>query len=231
MTSAVGDERVFVRSMAHRGHSGGLARTTHDVADVLDAFGCETVLVETVGVGQGEIDVAEGVDETVVVLFPGAGDEIQVLKAGILEVADILFVNKSDLPGAADLAEEVRALRSRSPREGGRDVPVLLGSARTGDGIDALVDALVRHREADQRSGRLARRRAEAVRSRVRRAVAERVEAALGAGGAYERALRRAEANGRFGRAPDTIAEDVFRRLSSGTIARRSRGERRKARG
>lgn len=226
MLSAGLDDGVFVRSMAHRGHAGGLARRTLEVADVLDAFGCQTILIETLGVGQGELEVAGAVDETVVVLFPGAGDEMQTLKAGLLEVADVFFVNKADLPGAEDLAEEVRTLRSHSLREEGRTIPVLLGSARSGEGVEKLLDTLIARRDEDERSGRLAVRREEALRGRVRRLARESLERWLEGSGALRDGVRRAVRAGGKRRSPSRIAAEVLSRLEVPVRAgdRRPRG-------
>ena len=110
MASHFGDEGVFIRSMATRGHLGGLARATSDVALVLDAAGKDVVIIETVGVGQDEVDIVRTADVSIVVLVPGTGDEVQALKAGIMEIADIFVVNKSDRDGADRLAQSVAAM-------------------------------------------------------------------------------------------------------------------------
>jgi LAO/AO transport system ATPase/phenylacetic acid degradation protein PaaD len=135
------DERVFIRSLASRGHAGGLARTTGEVVDVLDAAGFDTVIVETVGAGQSEVDIARLAGTCVVICPPGLGDEVQALKAGILEVADVLVVNKADLPDAARAEAELRTmleLRVREPKP-----PLLKTVATGGQGVAALADFLM----------------------------------------------------------------------------------------
>jgi LAO/AO transport system kinase len=150
------DPGVFVRSVASRGASGGLARVVHDLIAVLGCGGFELVLVETVGVGQSEVDVTREADVTVVVLVPGLGDTIQAMKAGVLELADVLVVNKADLPGADAAVANLRAmleLRRASgpshaghahadPRTAAAEVPILETRALAGDGIPALAAAI-----------------------------------------------------------------------------------------
>ncbi|HEX2923001.1 MAG TPA: methylmalonyl Co-A mutase-associated GTPase MeaB [Chloroflexota bacterium] len=139
------DSGVFVRSMASRGRPGGLAAAVEDAATILQAAGKEIILLETVGVGQGELDVASAVQTTVVVLTPGMGDEIQSLKAGILEVADIYVVNKSDLVGADTVA---RSLQSAAAQQDSSWIrPVLLASSVTCKGVPELADAIDSHKE------------------------------------------------------------------------------------
>ncbi len=147
MTEHSGDAGVFVRSLAARGHLGGLSRVASRIVDVMDAAGFPVVVVETVGAGQSEVEIAELADSKVVVTAPGLGDEIQALKAGILEIADILVVNKADLPGAARAAAELEAalLHRSSP---GWQPPVIRTMALRGDGIAELADALERHANA-----------------------------------------------------------------------------------
>jgi LAO/AO transport system kinase len=156
------DDGVFIRSMASRGHAGGLAATSTSAATVLDAAGFDLVLLETVGTGQSEVEVAAAADTTVVLEAPDMGDEVQAIKAGLLEVADIVVVNKGDRPGAQRTAAQLRAMLTvtQAPRrvtglhgEGhGHPVPkrpeVLITTASTGEGVPALLAALDRHRAA-----------------------------------------------------------------------------------
>ena len=135
MLAHSGDPDVFVRSAAARGRAGGLAWQTVPVVDLLDAAGFDVVVIETVGAGQSEVDVAAIADLTVVVVAPGAGDDVQAMKAGILEVADVLVVNKADLPGAEQARRDLEAMTSLAP---GDPVPVLTTVAITGEGIAAL---------------------------------------------------------------------------------------------
>jgi LAO/AO transport system kinase len=146
MTEHSGDAGVFVRSLASRGQLGGLSRLASRVVDAMDAAGYEFVVVETVGAGQSEIAIAELADTKIVVAAPGLGDEIQALKAGILEIADILVVNKADLPEAGRAAAALEALASHG-EAGAWRTPVLATSAQRGDGIAALADAVERHAE------------------------------------------------------------------------------------
>jgi LAO/AO transport system kinase len=141
------DEGVFIRSMASRGSHGGLARAAVDACDVMDAFGLATILLETVGVGQAEYDVLGAADTVAVVLCPGAGDGVQAMKAGLLEVADVLVVNKADLAGADRLVSDLEeAVHVRFLARDGWDVPVVPCSATTGAGVDEVIAAVDRHR-------------------------------------------------------------------------------------
>lgn len=142
------DHGVFIRSLSSRGSHGGLARAARDVVRLLDAFGEDTVLIETVGVGQTELDVMRLAHSTVVVLVPEAGDTVQAMKAGLLEIADVLVVNKADRDGAARLKAELEAMVSLREERGGDGwrVPVLLAEAARDRGIAGLREALARHR-------------------------------------------------------------------------------------
>jgi LAO/AO transport system kinase len=152
MQSYAADDGVFIRSMASRGHSGGLSSSTTAAAAVFDAAGFDVVLIETVGTGQSEVEVAATADTTVVVEAPEMGDEIQAIKAGLLEVADIIVVNKGDRPGAHRTAAQLQAMLADAPRETrpGRPEPkhpeVLVTSAATGQGVADLLAAIDRHR-------------------------------------------------------------------------------------
>ncbi len=158
------DAGVFIRSLATRGQLGGLSRSTVDVVSVLDAAGFDRVIVETVGVGQAEVDVMTAADVVVVASAPGLGDEVQALKAGILEIADVLVVNKADREGADRAARDLTTmldLAQRGRRGQAAEVPVLKTVAATGVGVDALVDAIDAVRPATPES-RLERRRRQA---------------------------------------------------------------------
>ena len=170
-----GDTGVYIRSMAARAHVGGLAAATRDVAYVLEAFAFDLIFVETVGVGQSELEIMGLADTVVVVTAPGLGDAVQTLKAGILEIADVLVVNKADRPGARETAMHLREMRRLIPQHGGWDVPVLETNAGTGAGTAELWDAIRRHGEYLGASGELEARRAR----RAEREVLDLVEAAL----------------------------------------------------
>ena len=147
MAAHFGDEGVFIRSMATRGHLGGLARATSDVVLVLDAAGKDVVIIETVGVGQDEVDIVRTADVSIVVLVPGTGDEVQALKAGIMEIADIFVINKADREGADRLAQSVAAmlaLQTWQPDDW--RPPILKTEATTGAGVPELIAAVGRFR-------------------------------------------------------------------------------------
>ncbi len=156
------DPGVFIRSMASRGHRGGLSCATPQAVMVLDAAGFDDVVIETVGVGQSEVEVAASADTTVVASAPGMGDGIQAAKAGILEVADVFVVNKADHSGAGKLVSELRAMLELGHATGGDGAwwpPIVRTVAVRGEGIDELVDAIDDHREHVASTGELATRR------------------------------------------------------------------------
>jgi len=192
------DEGVFIRSMATRGSMGGMGTTTGETADVMDAFGFDRILIETVGVGQSELDVAAAADTTLVVLVPESGDGIQVMKAGLMEIADIFVVNKADRPGADKIRQELevaiglragQAFRHVKSHHGARinrdagagsresdlppayEPPVLPTIASQGDGVPELVAAMDKHFALWSESGRLAERRAMRMQLRTREVV------------------------------------------------------------
>ncbi len=158
MQSHAGDNGTFIRSMATRGALGGLASTTADVATVLDASGRERVLIETVGAGQDEVDIVGLADVTLVVLVPGMGDDVQSIKAGILEIADIFVVNKAERNGAGRLERELYAMQSLAARTDGWVPPVVRTVATSGAGIEELASAIDRL-ESFLAAGELGRRR------------------------------------------------------------------------
>jgi LAO/AO transport system kinase len=139
------DEGVFIRSMASRGHLGGLARTASDAVDLMDAAGYDPVIIETVGVGQDEIEVARAADVVTVVLVPGMGDDIQAIKAGILEIADVFVINKADRPGADKVAADLDAMMALVSPAAQVRPPIFRTIATSGEGIAALRDGLLAH--------------------------------------------------------------------------------------
>jgi LAO/AO transport system kinase len=161
------DPGVFIRSMASRGHLGGVAGATADAVALMDAFGKEIVIVETVGVGQSEIEITDVADTTIVALQPGSGDSIQVLKAGVLEIADIFVVNKSDHPMALQLQRELRSMLEMWPA-GGWNPPLVSTQALAAAGIDDLWAAIEAHAAYLSASGERVRRRRSGFASRVR---------------------------------------------------------------
>ncbi|MGZ4810299.1 MAG: methylmalonyl Co-A mutase-associated GTPase MeaB [Thermoanaerobaculia bacterium] len=167
MSDLYTDRGVFIRSMATRGFLGGLAKATNDVVDLLDASGFDIVIVETVGVGQDEVEVMRTVQTNVVVLVPGMGDDIQAIKAGIMEIGDIFVVNKSDRPGADKTVTEVTMMMSLVEEHGEWVPPIVKTVALRSEGIDELDAAIEKHFEYLKSSGELDRRNRERVRIRV----------------------------------------------------------------
>jgi LAO/AO transport system kinase len=182
------DPKVFVRSLAARGHGGGLCAAVSDSVDVMDAMGKDTVLIETVGVGQGELEIAGLAHTVVLTLVPGYGDALQAMKAGITEIADIIVVNKRDVPGADQTARDLAGQDLTRPApDGGAPwkVPVILASARRHEGVSELADLLDGHRRFAERSGaahagQRNRRRAQLLDRVVRRLNDDLLRAAAG---------------------------------------------------
>jgi len=154
MLSHYADSHVFIRSMATRGWLGGLAAATTDMALLLDAAGKDFVLIETVGVGQDEVEIAKLADVTIVVLVPGMGDDVQAIKAGIMEIADIFVINKSDQPDADRLEREIKAIQSLSTRKDGWVPPIVRAVATEGQGIEKTLAAVRSFLERSDRNSR-----------------------------------------------------------------------------
>ncbi len=200
MQTHAGDDGVFVRSMASRGQLGGLSRATGDAALVLDAAGFDFVVIETVGVGQAEVEISRAADVTLVVTMPGGGDGVQALKAGVMEIADVFVVNKADHAGADRAVAEIEAmLHLNDHRPGEWRPPVLPTRATEGRGVDEVVEAVARFRA---RGGDGARRRRRArMTTRVRQLAAHRF---------LEHAEHRALEPGAFDRFVDQVADAVI---------------------
>ena len=216
MESTGPDPDVFIRSMATRGSHGGLATTTEEVADLLEAFGFERILIETVGVGQAELDIAASADTTVLVLVPESGDAIQTLKAGVMEAADVYVINKSDRPGAEQLRHEVEGMLRMRPSDQW-EPPVLGTVATTGEGIGELVAALERHYAYLQGSGRLAAGRRNRLQRRLR-AVVERAvrQWVWDATRAEELVAERLDDVAAGRESPYDVAAEILQQLKSG---------------
>lgn len=212
MDRALAENGVFVRSMANRGSLGGLALAAGAASDLLDAFGFGEILVETVGVGQAEVDIASASDTTVVVLTPQSGDGVQTMKAGLMEVADLFVINKADAGGADRLKHEIESMLELRA-EGSPPVQVLTCAALHDQGVAEVGAALERQRATDAASGRLeARRRARAL-ARVRRMVVEELRAGIWSAPGLE---QRVAAALQSGQRPERVARDLVRRLLEG---------------
>jgi len=168
------DDGVFIRSMATRGHLGGLALATPEAVRVLDAVGIPWILVETVGVGQVEVEVAASADTTIVVVNPGWGDSVQANKAGLLEVADVFVINKADRAGAAESRRDLDGMLELGSEKGWRP-PIVCTTATTGEGLDELWTAVAGHRAHLEADGRLDAKRDARVRDELRLIVAQRL--------------------------------------------------------
>jgi len=171
MQERIGDGGLYVRSMATRGALGGLARSTADVSQVIEASGKDLVLIETVGVGQDEIDIVRLADVTIVVLVPGMGDEVQTIKAGIMEIADIFVINKADREGADRVEREIRAMQSLAAEHPLRITPILKTTATTGAGLDELLSAVEEMKRWLAQEDRLEGRRTAYWRERIEQMV------------------------------------------------------------
>jgi LAO/AO transport system kinase len=208
------DPGIYIRSMATRGSLGGLASTTADVATVLDASGRNVVMIETVGVGQDEVDIVRLADVTIVVLVPGMGDDVQTIKAGIMEIADIFVINKADREGADRVEREIRAMQSLAIRKDHWTPPIVKTVASAGTGIEELVEAIEKYRAYLAQNDRVRSQRIENWRGRIagmlRDALFERVVAQyLSEGEAARYAAEVAEHK----RDPYSLVEEIVNEL------------------
>lgn len=170
MSELAGDKGVFIRSMATRGNLGGLARATMDAVDILDAAGFDLILIETVGVGQDEVDIVQAAHTTIVVSAPGLGDDIQAIKAGVLEIADIHVVSKCDRSDANKTISDLKGMMTLGlsvAKASNWQVPVIATSALKIEGIDELVEAIKRHRQALESSGEITERKRQIAERRM----------------------------------------------------------------
>ncbi len=205
------DPKVFIRSMGARGHLGGLSLATREAVRLLAAFGFDPVILETVGVGQSELEVAAVANTTVVVLTPNLGDGVQMIKAGILEIADVFVVNKADLEGHQRVATELRAMLSMAAHPGSWKPPIVITSAANQEGIDQLWTAVEAHRKNLEESGRKAAQAEQRLRDEVAEVAAEmardRARAALSGDGELAARLKRDGT-------PYEVAETILRHLT-----------------
>lgn len=213
MNSVGMDPGVFIRSMATRGALGGLARATYDVCDVLDAAGKDVVMVETVGVGQSEIEIVRVADTTVVILSPESGDGVQAMKSGLMEIADVIVINKADRPGADALETQIRSSFELSTN---RKPPALVQtSAGTGKGIEAAAAAIEAHTEKMELEGTLREHRAARLRFRIGRLVEEALSRRLAQDAETAAWLAKRVTDVQAGRlTPGDAAEEVLDRLT-----------------
>jgi LAO/AO transport system kinase len=203
------DAGIYIRSMATRGSLGGLARTTADVSTILDASGRDLIMIETVGVGQDEVDIVRLADITVVILVPGMGDDVQTIKAGIMEIADIFVINKSDREGAERVEREIRALQSLAVRSDNWTPPIVKTVATDGTGIPELADAIRDYQSHLQRENLLLKRNIQNWQARLvemlRDAMLEKARDQLGDGEMAQYAAEVAEHK----RDPYTLVEEI----------------------
>lgn len=172
------DPGVYIRSLATRGSLGGLATGTEDVVDLMDGFGCSVVLIETVGVGQAELDIVKSADTTLVTLIPGSGDSIQAMKAGLMEIGDIFILNKFDREGADRTYIEIEtALHFRPPDDW--KIPIVKTIANTGEGLDDLIKAVGEHREHLSKAGGIVRKRIDRRQEKILRLTQEKIHSAF----------------------------------------------------
>jgi len=203
------DPGIYIRSMATRGSLGGLARTTADVATVLDASGRDVILIETVGVGQDEVDIVRLADITIVILVPGMGDDVQTIKAGIMEIADVFVVNKSDREGAERVEREIRALQSLAARQDGWTPPIVKTVASEGTGVAELAAAVAGYEAYLQKENLAMKKSVENWQERLvemlRDAMLEKARQQLGDG----RVARLAAEVAEHRRDPYTLVEEI----------------------
>jgi LAO/AO transport system kinase len=207
------DPGIYIRSMATRGSLGGLARTTADVATVLDASGRDVVLIETVGVGQDEVDIVRLADITIVMLVPGMGDDVQTIKAGIMEIADIFVINKSDHEGTERVEREIRGLQSLALRHDGWTPPIVKTVASEGLGVQELADAIAGYEAYLQKENRALKKSVENWQERLvemlRDVMLEKARTQLGDGNVARLAAEVAEHK----RDPYTLVEEIAARV------------------
>ena len=173
MTDVETDDGVFIRSMASRGSLGGLSKKAGEAADVLDAAGCDMIILETVGVGQSELDIARAADTTVVVLVPESGDSIQAMKAGLMEIADFFVVNKADRAGAEQAVMSIKMVLNFRNNPAGWSPDVLQAVASNGKGIDRIAEMILTHRNFLEQNNMLKEKRKERAKVRIRDLIGE----------------------------------------------------------
>jgi LAO/AO transport system kinase len=214
------DPGIYIRSMATRGSLGGLARTTADVTTVLDASGRDLIMIETVGVGQDEVDIVRLADITIVILVPGMGDDVQTIKAGIMEIADIFVINKSDRDGAEHVEREIRTLQSLAMRHDGWTPPIVKTIASEGTGVKELAEAIANYETYLQKENLALNKRVENWQERLvemlRDLMLEKAQAQLGDGNLARLAAEVAEHK----RDPYSLVEEIAANIGKSTAGK-----------
>jgi len=214
MTEVELDSGVFIRSMASRGSLGGLSKKTREAADVLDASGMDVILLETVGVGQSELDIAGAADTTVVVLVPESGDGIQAMKAGLMEIADFFVLNKADRPGADQAVMSIKMILGFRPHDAISWMPdVLKTVASEGKGIQEIGDLIARHRSHLQQTDSLMARRRKRMKDRIEEIVQDQLKIEFWSAERSQQLLREMDAVMNFERTPYQVAQKLLSTL------------------
>mgnify|MGYP001249099333 FL=1 len=215
MNHYTNDKSVFIRSMGTHGNLGGLARKSQEAGDILAASGKDIIIFETVGVGQGEYDIAKAADLTILVLVPESGDEIQLMKAGLLEIADIFVINKSDREGSDRLADTLNSMIDTVGNKSTLDTPVYATVASQGEGMDKLFDGIFNHLEKLDRYGLLVKKKKERYRNRVKKLIQDKL---LGEFWTTDRIRKLEDATkslDKITESPYSIANDILKSFKS----------------
>ncbi|NIR50741.1 methylmalonyl Co-A mutase-associated GTPase MeaB [candidate division KSB1 bacterium] len=209
MSEIAMDEGVYIRSMATRGSVGGLSKKADDVADILDAFGNDYIILETVGVGQSELDIAESADTTVVVLVPESGDSVQAMKAGLMEIADLFVLNKADRAGADQAFTEIQSMLELSNKKDWRP-PILKSVANQGEGIAEIIETIAEHRDFQSQQNLLEKKRKQRLFKKIKSIVRFRFEQAFWDETAYKTIDETLESYRNLKMSPYKIADELI---------------------
>jgi LAO/AO transport system kinase len=200
------NKNVFIRSMGTRGYLGGLSKATANALVILSAYGCAYIFVETVGVGQSEIDIVKCADTTLMVLAPGLGDDIQAIKAGVMEIGDVFAINKADREGAEKTYRETRAMLDFKT-DWGFKPPVCMTVAETGEGVDNLLEDIFAHKAYLAESGNLAEKRARKKNAHVRDIIRDRLDRRI------EELITSYSSGGDAGSDPYSLSENIIKQI------------------
>ena len=215
MNHYTNDKSVFIRSMGTHGNLGGLARKSQEAGDVLAASGKDIIIFETVGVGQGEYDIAKAADLTILVLVPESGDEIQLMKAGLLEIADIFVINKSDREGSDRLADTLNSMINAVSNKSNLDPPVYTTIANQGNGMDKLFDGIFDHLEKLDRYGFLVKKKKERYRNRVKKLIQDKLLGDFWTKDRIRKLENATKSLDTITESPYSIANDIIKNLKS----------------